>query len=105
MTARNSAVNARSTTRVSAEPVRKLRMFSSSRTRATQSPARQLGEASAPGKDDEVAVPRCFKLAAPHDYGLAVDWILHKHAAVGDLGQYEEPPVAAAGNRRQRRLG
>ena len=68
-------------------------------------PSRQLGEASAPGKDDEVAVPRCFKLAAPHDYGLAVDWILHKHAAVGDLGQYEEPPVAAAGNRRQRRLG
>jgi hypothetical protein len=41
ITARKTTVKNRSMTRVSAELVRKLRMFSSSRTRATESPIRR----------------------------------------------------------------
>jgi hypothetical protein len=41
ITARKTDVNSRSITNVSAELVRKLRMFSSSRTRATESPTRR----------------------------------------------------------------
>ena len=40
ITAKNTTVKNRSMTRVSAELVRKFRMFSSSRTRATESPTR-----------------------------------------------------------------
>ena len=42
--ARKTTVKRRSTTSVSAEPVRKLRMFSSSRTRATESPTRRASK-------------------------------------------------------------
>ena len=41
ITARKTKVKNRSITNVSAELVRKLRMFSSSRTRATESPTRR----------------------------------------------------------------
>lgn len=41
ITARNTNENSRSSTTVMALPVRKLRMFSSSRTRATESPTRR----------------------------------------------------------------
>ena len=41
ITARNTNVKNRSMTSVSAELVRKLRIFSSSRTRATESPTRR----------------------------------------------------------------
>ncbi len=44
MTARKTKVNSRSIVSVSAEPVMKLRMFSNSRMRATESPTRRLAK-------------------------------------------------------------
>src|SRR5882724_408085 len=44
MTARNTNVKDRSMTRVRAELVRKFRMFSSSRTRATDAPRLEIGD-------------------------------------------------------------
>ncbi len=44
ITAKKTNVKSRSIVSVSAEPVMKLRMFSSSRTRATESPTRRLAK-------------------------------------------------------------